>query len=152
MQDGERHARPNGRAWIIAATVIPSIAKLIAILRNHDDGRLPSLARAALFEMAELIERLVTPVEALDAKIVAVVKIDKTARRLMTTVRAAIQDPGACRTGRDLTAWILDQSNAASDPHAANGSAVANPRVHATKRRVVNEALAEERAALRLLL
>lgn len=101
---------------IIAATGMPSIAKLIAILRDHDDGRLPSSARAALLEMAEQIERLTTRVEALDAKIVAAVKIDRTARRLMTipgvgpiiaaTVRATIQDPGVFRTGRDLSAWI----------------------------------------------
>lgn len=101
---------------IIAATGMPSIAKLIAILRDHEDGRLPSSARAALLEMAEQIERLTTRVEALDAKIVAAVKIDKTARRLMTipgvgpiiaaTVRATIQDTGVFRTGRDLRAGI----------------------------------------------
>lgn len=101
---------------IIAAAGMTSIAKLIGILRDHEDARLPPAARAALLELADQIERLTTRIEALDAKIAAAVKIDETARRLMTipgvgpiiaaTVRTAIQDPGAFRTGRDLAAWI----------------------------------------------
>jgi len=52
----------------------------------------------------------------LDSKIIAAVKADDAARRLTTipgvgpiiaaTVRAAVQDPAAFRTGRDLAAWI----------------------------------------------
>jgi transposase len=66
--------------------------------------------------MAEQIEMLTTRIEVLDAKIVAAVKADETARRLMTipgvdpiitaTIRAVILDPAAFRTGRDLAAWI----------------------------------------------
>ncbi|MER9338841.1 IS110 family transposase [Mesorhizobium sp. M0293] len=101
---------------IIAATGMASIAKLIAILRDGDDARLPSAARAALLEMAEQIERLTVRIEALDTKIVAAVKNDETARRLTSipgvgpiiaaTVLATIHDPAAFRTGRDLAAWI----------------------------------------------
>lgn len=66
--------------------------------------------------MADQIERLTERVEVLDSKIVAAVKADDTARRLTTipgvgpiiaaTVRTAVQDPAAFRTGRDLAAWI----------------------------------------------
>jgi transposase len=101
---------------IIAATGMTSIAKLIDILRDGDDTRLPAAARAALLEMAEQIEKLTTRINALDTKIVADVKADDTARRLTTipgvgpiiaaTVRAVIQDPAAFPTGRDLAAWI----------------------------------------------
>lgn len=101
---------------IIAATGMTSIAKLIAILRDDRDERLPNSARAALLEMAEQIERLTARVEALDTKIVAAVKADEAARRLTTipgvgpiiaaSVRAAVPDPAAFRTGRDLAAWI----------------------------------------------
>jgi transposase len=66
--------------------------------------------------MAEQIEILTVRVESLDKKIVAAVKADDKARRLTTipgvgpiiaaTVRIAIQDPAAFRTGRDLAAWI----------------------------------------------
>ncbi|WP_137153718.1 IS110 family transposase [Rhizobium sp. FKL33] len=101
---------------IIAATGMTSIAKLIAVLRDDRDQRLPNSARTALLEMAEQIEKLTTRVEALDSKIVAAVKADEAARRLTTTpgvgpiiaatVRAAVPDPAAFRTGRDLAAWI----------------------------------------------
>lgn len=101
---------------IIAATGMTSIGKLIAILRDERDGRLPNSARAALLEMAEQIEKLTARIEALDTKIVAAVRADEAARRLTTipgvgpiiaaTVRAAIQDPATFRTGRDLAAWI----------------------------------------------
>jgi transposase len=101
---------------IVAATGMTSIAKLVAILRDGDDARLPSAARAALLEMTEQIERLTSRIEVLDRKIVAAVKNDESARRLTTipgvgpiiaaTVRATIQDPAAFRTGRDLAAWI----------------------------------------------
>ncbi|GEO86883.1 MULTISPECIES: IS110 family transposase [Alphaproteobacteria] len=101
---------------IIAATGMTSIAKLIAVLRDDRDQRLPNSARTALLEMAEQIEKLTARVEALDTKIVAAVKADEAARRLTTipgvgpiiaaTVRAAVPDPAAFRTGRDLAAWI----------------------------------------------
>ncbi|OCP36219.1 transposase [Ensifer sp. LC163] len=101
---------------IIAATGMTCIAKLVAILRDDQDRRLPAPARAALLEMAEQIETLTERIEMLDTKIVAAVKVDDAARRLTTipgvgpiiaaTVRAAVQDPAAFRTGRDLAAWI----------------------------------------------
>ena len=101
---------------IIAATGMTSIAKLIRILRDAEDTRLPAAARAALLEMAEQVEMLTTRIEKLDTKIVATVKADEAARRLTSipgvgpiiaaTVRATIQDPAAFRTGRDLGAWI----------------------------------------------
>lgn len=101
---------------IVAATGMTSIAKLVAILRDDDDGRLPSAARAALLKMAEQIEGLTARIEALDTKIMTAVQADETTRRLTSipgvgpiiaaTVRATIQDPAAFRTGRDLAAWI----------------------------------------------
>jgi transposase len=101
---------------IIAATGMTSIAKLILVLRDPEDTRLPVAARAALLEMAEQIEMLATRIEKLNTKIVATVKADATARRLTSipgvgpiiaaTVRATIQDPAAFKTGRALAAWI----------------------------------------------
>lgn len=101
---------------VIAASGMTSIAKLILVLRDAEDTRLPVAARAALLEMAEQIEMLTARIEKLDTKIVATVKADETARRLTSipgvgpiiaaTVRATIQDPAAFKTGRDLAAWI----------------------------------------------
>jgi transposase len=86
---------------IVAAAGMTSIAKLIAVLRNRDDARLPTAARIALLEMAEQVEMLTARIETLDKKIIAAVKADETARRLTTipgigpiiaaTVRAVIQ-------------------------------------------------------------
>lgn len=85
---------------IAAASGMTSIAKLTAVLRDGEDTRLPAAARTALLEMAEQIERLSGRIDALDTKIVAVVKADGTARRLTTipgvgpiiaaTVRASV--------------------------------------------------------------
>lgn len=101
---------------IIAATGMTSIAKLILVLRDAEDTRLPVAARAALLEMAEQIEMLTARIEKLDTKIVATAKADETARRLTSipgvgpiiaaTVRATIHDPAAFQTGHDLAAWI----------------------------------------------
>lgn len=101
---------------IIAPTGMTSIAKLTAILRDDQDGRLPHSAKAALLELADQIERLTKRIEVLDSKIIAAVKADDAARRLTTipgvgpiiaaTVRVAVQNPAAFRTGRDLAAWI----------------------------------------------
>jgi transposase len=101
---------------IIAAAGMTSIAKLIAVLRDGDDARLPPEARLALLEMAKQIEMLTGRVEMLDKQIVAAVKADGTARRLTTlpgggpiiaaTVRAVVEDLAGFRTGRDLAAWI----------------------------------------------
>ena len=101
---------------IIAVTGMTSVAKLIIILRDDEDTRLPSAAQAALLEMAAQIEMLSARIGALDVKIVTAVKADNTTRRLISipgvgptiaaTVRATIQDPAAFRTGRDLAAWI----------------------------------------------
>jgi len=101
---------------IIAATGMTSIAKLILVLRDPEDTRLPVAARAALLEMAEQIEMLTTHIEKLDTKIVAAVKANEAARRLTSipgvgpiiaaTVRATIQDPAAFKTSPDLAAWI----------------------------------------------
>ena len=53
---------------IIAATGMTSIAKLILVLRDYEDNRLPNAARAALLEMADQIEALSARIEQLDAK------------------------------------------------------------------------------------
>lgn len=75
---------------IISVTGMTSIAKLVAILRDDRDGRLPNSARAALLEMADQIERLTERVEVLDSKIVAAVKVDDAARRLTTIPASAL--------------------------------------------------------------
>ena len=54
---------------IIAATGMTSIAKLVLILRDKEDTRVPVAARAALLAMAEQIEMLTARIETLDTSI-----------------------------------------------------------------------------------
>lgn len=78
-------------------------------MRDDQDGRLPHSAKVALLEMADQIERLTERVEVLDSKIIAAVKADDAGRWLTTipgvgpiiaaTVRTAVQNPAAFRTG-----------------------------------------------------
>lgn len=99
---------------IIIATGMASVAKLIGVLRDEQDMRLPAAARPALLEMATQIEKLTTRIDDLDTRTVASVRADIAARRLTTipgvvpiivaTVRAAVQNPGAFPSGRDLAA------------------------------------------------
>ena len=100
----------------LAAAGMTSIAKLILVLRDNEDYRLPNAARAALLEMADQIEMLTARIEKLDATIGATVTADAAARRLTSipgvgpliaaTVRASVQDPSSFKTGRDFSAWI----------------------------------------------
>lgn len=102
---------------IIAATGMTNIAKLTAILRDDEDGRIPHSAEASLLEMADQIERLTERVGVLDSKIIAAVKADDAARRLTTipgvgpiiaaTVRAAVPGSGnlSDRTGSSRLYW-----------------------------------------------
>ena len=101
---------------VIAAAGARSCSELIEIVRDDSDDRLPTMAREALTEIADQIERLNGKIVDLDRKIVAAVRQDEVARRLTAipgvgpiiaaTVRAAVPDPGGFRSGRDFAAWI----------------------------------------------
>jgi len=101
---------------VIAAAGAKSCGKLIAIVRDDADDRLPAMAREALAEIADQIESLNEKIAALERKIVATVRQDEVARRLTAipgvgpitaaTVRAAVPHPGGFRSGRDFAAWI----------------------------------------------
>lgn len=101
---------------VIAAAGAKSCTKLIEIVRDKSDDRLPVMAREALAEIADQIETLNEKIAALERKIVASVRQDEVARRLTAipgvgpitaaTVRAAVPDPAGFRSGRDFAAWI----------------------------------------------
>jgi len=101
---------------IVTAAGMASISKLIELIREEGDDRIPDAARRALMAMAAQIEALAVQVERLERRIIATVKDDEAARRLTSipgvgpiiaaTVRAAVPDPRGFRTGRDFAAWI----------------------------------------------
>src|SRR4051794_20063851 len=100
---------------IIAGTGMASIAKLLVLLRDEDDNRIPGAARFALIQFAEQIEMLTTRIEKLDKEILVAVRKDPDARRLMSipgvgpliaaTVRTSVLDPQGFATARDFAAW-----------------------------------------------
>lgn len=101
---------------IVANAGFKASAKLIAIIRDIDDMRIPSVARYALSEIADQIEILSSRIATLERGIVVAVKNDDLARRLTSipgvgpitaaTVRALVPDASAFKTGRDFSAWI----------------------------------------------
>jgi transposase len=100
---------------ITAGTGMASIAKLLVLLRDEKDNRIPGAARFALILFAEQIELLTTRIEKLDREILVAVRKDPDARRLMSipgvgpliaaTVRTSVVDARDFATARDFAAW-----------------------------------------------
>ncbi|MDH2357514.1 IS110 family transposase [Bradyrhizobium sp. SSUT112] len=100
---------------IIAGTGMTSITKLLVLLRDEKDRRIPGAARFALIQFPEQIELLTTRIEKLDKEILVAVRQDPDARRVMSipgvgpliaaTVRTSVPDASAFATARDFAAW-----------------------------------------------
>jgi transposase len=112
---------------IIAAAGTVRIAGLISIVRDKTDERLPKAARLALMEVASQIDALKVQIEKLEQAIVATVRRDDDARRLVTipgvgaiiaaSVRALVPDPGGFKSGRHFAAWL----GLTPKPHSSGG-------------------------------
>lgn len=112
---------------IIAAAGTTKVAGLISIVRDNTDLRLPKAARIALMEVASQVDALKTQIEKLEQAIVATVRRDDDARRLVTipgvgaiiaaSVRALVPDPGGFKSGRHFAAWL----GLTPKPHSSGG-------------------------------
>jgi transposase len=112
---------------IIAAAGTAKVAGLISIVRDNMDERLPKAARVALMEVASQVDALKTQIEKLEQVIVATVRRDDDARRLVTipgvgaitaaSVRALVPDPGGFKSGRHFAAWL----GLTPKPHSSGG-------------------------------
>jgi len=112
---------------IIAAAGTTKVAGLISIVRDNTDLRLPKAARIALMEVASQVDALKTQIEKLEQAIVASVRRDDDARRLVTipgvgaiiaaSVRALVPDPGGFKSGRHFAAWL----GLTPKPHSSGG-------------------------------
>ena len=101
---------------VIAPTGRQGVARLIAILGEADETRLPGLARAMLQELVAAITALELRIKSAEKAIFAVARADPMARRLMTipgvgpitasAVVAMVGDPGHFRNGRHFAAWL----------------------------------------------
>jgi transposase len=91
------------------------LAALVTAL-GEEDGRIPEAARALLTEFVEAIADLDRRLARIDRQIVAAVRQDAAARRLMTipgigpitasAILAMIGDPARFRSGRHFAAWL----------------------------------------------
>lgn len=101
---------------IIASTGTTKVARLIDIVRDATDARLPKAARFALTTLADQIEALFAQIIKLEREIVAGAKRDEDMRRLATipgvgpitaaSIKALIPDPGGFKSARHFAAWL----------------------------------------------
>lgn len=92
------------------------IGKLLAILADPEDSRIPEVARAALNTMANMLAALDQQITTLDKTIRAQVRANPTARRLDTipgfgpivsgAIAAIVTDPTHFDSGRDFAASL----------------------------------------------
>jgi transposase len=100
--------------------IVPSgpqhIGKLLAVLADPDDPRVPAVARTALNAMSEMLSSLETQIEVLEKDIRLRARNNPTARRLDTipgygpilssAMAAIVTDPGQFDSGRDFAASL----------------------------------------------
>ena len=101
---------------IVAPVGVPQVKKLLAVIADADDDRLPPVARTCLEALARQFLSLDDEIHAAERRIHAWHRSNETSRRLETipgigpitasALAASITDPGVFRNGRELAAWI----------------------------------------------
>jgi len=101
---------------VIAPQGLRNVGKLIAIVRDESDARLPGLARSVLAVLAAQIEQLEAAVAALEKQLMAWHKSNAVSQRLATVpgigpiiataIAATVTEPNGFRSGREFAAWL----------------------------------------------
>ena len=101
---------------IVAPVGVPQVKKLLGIIADTDDARLPSLARTCLKSLATQFLSLDAEITAAEKRIHAWHRSSEVSRRLETipgigpiiasALTASITDPEVFKNGRELAAWI----------------------------------------------
>jgi transposase len=101
---------------IVAPVGVPQVKKLLALIDDLDDDRLPPVARSCLEALARQFLSLDTEINAAEKRIHAWHRANETSRRLATipgigritasALTASVADPAVFRSGRELAAWI----------------------------------------------
>jgi transposase len=101
---------------VIAPQGLRNVGKLIAIVRDESDTRLPDLARQVLQVLAEQIEELEAAVAALEKQLMAWHKSNPVSQQLATipgigpiiatAIAATVAEPSEFRSGREFAAWL----------------------------------------------
>jgi len=101
---------------IVAPTGVPQLKKLLNIISDTDDGRLPTVARTCLESLAKQFLSLHEEIYRAEQHILAWHRSNEVSRRLETipgigpiiasALAASITDPEVFKNGRELAAWI----------------------------------------------
>jgi transposase len=101
---------------VIAPQGLRHVGKLIGIVRNGEDARLPDAARQVLQVLAAQIEQLETAIAELETQLMAWHKSNPVSQRLATipgigpiiatAIAATVVEPNGFRSGREFAAWL----------------------------------------------
>jgi len=101
---------------IIAPQGLRNVGRLIAIVRDERDTRLPTLARQVLAVLATQIEQLDASVTELERQLMAFHKSNAVSQRLATipgigpiiatAIATTVAEPNQFRSGREFAAWL----------------------------------------------
>ena len=101
---------------VIAPQGLRNVGKLIGIVRNEEDARLPDAARQVLQVLAAQIEQLETAIAELETQLMAWHKSNPVSQRLATipgigpiiatAIAATVVEPNGFRSGREFAAWL----------------------------------------------
>jgi transposase len=101
---------------IVAPTGVPQVKKLLAVIADQDDVRLPSIARSCLESLVRQFLALHQEIHATELRINAWHRSHEASQRLesipgigpisASALAASISDPEVFKNGRELAAWI----------------------------------------------
>ncbi len=101
---------------IVAGIGRNGLERLLKVIEDGDDGRVPSAARDCLLALRDQLEMVKHQILDADCRILAWHRASEPSRRLgeipgvgpliATALVASIPDPHAFKSGRDLAAWI----------------------------------------------
>jgi transposase len=101
---------------VIAPRGLRHVGKLIAIVRDESDSRLPYLARQVLAVLAAQIEQIEAAVAAIEKQLMVWHKSNPVSQRLATipgigpiiatAIAATVAEPSGFRSGREFAAWL----------------------------------------------
>jgi transposase len=101
---------------VIAPLGLRNVARLIDIVRDESDARLPDLARKVLRVLAEQVEQLQAAVAAMEEQLTAWHKNNPVSQRLATipgigpiiatAIASTVVEASGFRSGREFAAWL----------------------------------------------
>ncbi len=101
---------------VVARVGLPQVKRLLAVIADAQDKRIPPLARTCLEGLASQLMSLEREITAVEQRIHAWHRSSEVSRRLETipgigpitasALAASITDPSVFRSGREMAAWI----------------------------------------------